>query len=107
MKIPNVFISGEKSLDSKTRNLLRKKDRYRSFGDISQDDIKEIYSEYINSGYYKKAWKLHKKDPLSIEALERYFKGTRYENIRYEDALRIIEYAKERKDRFLEGLADL
>ncbi len=45
---------------------------------------------------------LKKKKKFTVENVQGYFK-----ELSYESALKIVEYEKEQRDRFLEGLADI
>lgn len=103
MKIPQTFVVDKKNLEKKMLKLLKEYSSKKGIlKGLSPEDVKERYSEFISSDYYKRVWRLYKRDPFTIEVMERYFKG-----ISYDDAMKIIDYAKERKSKFLEGLADL
>lgn len=83
MKLSKMFISG-KDLDPKTLQLLE--------GYVNRKiDVNAYHQKF-----------LEQKKFFTVENLQDYFK-----NLSYENALEIISYEKERKDRFLEGLADI
>jgi len=89
MKLPNIFVP-EKDLEKKTLELVEES---RKKSAISLQEVKNYYQKFIN---------LKEKKKFTVENVQGYFK-----EISYESALKIVEYEKRERDRFLEGLADI
>jgi predicted nucleic acid-binding protein len=89
MKIPNIFVP-EKDLEKKILELVEES---RKKNVISSKEVKNYYQKFINLKENKK---------FTVENVQEYFK-----ELSYESALKIVEYEKRERDRFLEGLADI
>lgn len=89
MKLPNIFVP-EKDLEKKTLELVEESNKKNV---ISLQEVKNYYQKFIN---------LKEKKEFTVENVQDYFK-----ELSYESALKIVEYEKRERDRFLEGLADI
>lgn len=89
MKIPEIFVP-ERDLEGKTLELV---EGSRKKGGISLQEVKDYYQKFVN---------LEEKKKFTVENVQDYFK-----ELSYESALKIVEYEKRERDRFLEGLADI
>lgn len=90
MKIPKIFLP-EKDLEKKTLELAEKSNKKNG---ISPKEVETYYWKFINVR--------EKKKKFTVENVQGYFK-----ELSYESALKIVEYEKEQRDHFLEGLADI
>jgi len=92
MKIPKTFVP-DKNLEEKTKRLVWGPSKKKS---LSYQEVKSYYWKFAT---------LQRDKDLTAEYVHDFFK-----EISYEDVSRIIEYGKvekEKRDRFLEGLADI
>lgn len=92
MKLPKTFIP-EKNLEQKTKDLVWGNSKRK---ELSYQEVKSYYWKFIT---------LQRDKDCTVEHVHDFFKG-----LSYEDALRITEYGKvekEKRDKFLEGLADI